>query len=194
MRALVIVAAALSLALGCAQQSVTQSSALPRDGSLQVRLLTPSLDRMSLDYVLSEPAYVAIFAVTPGHGISLVFPYSMDQVDRPSKQGINQLWPYRTSGRAYYIIASRYPLPLEGILQSTSLLRRLVGEEAFRATKLSHTWDALNTIMVGELPGQAWASSANAYRTVASSRLGDPLTAGRHAFFSQLFSYGRSYR
>ncbi|MCR4338716.1 MAG: hypothetical protein NUW01_02400 [Gemmatimonadaceae bacterium] len=194
MRPLVILAAALPLVFGCAQRSAMKSSALPKDGSLQVRLLTPSLDRMSLDYVLSEPAYVAIFAVTPRHGISLVFPYSMHQVDRPSKQGVNQLWPYRTSGRAYYIIASRYPLPLEGILQSRSLLRRLVGEEAFRATNLSDTWDALNTVIVGTLPDQAWASSASAYRTVASFRLGDPLTAGRQAFFSQLFSYGRSYR
>jgi hypothetical protein len=148
---------------------------------------------MSLDYVLSEPAYVAIFAVTPGHGISLIFPYSIDQVDRPSKQGINQLWPYRTSGRAYYIIASRYSLPLEGILKSKSLLRRLVGEEAFRATKLSDTWAALNTVLVGELPDQAWASSANAYRSIASSRLQDPLTVGRQAFFNQLRS-GRHYR
>lgn len=193
MRRLVILAAALPLALACARQSATQASALPKDGSLQVQLLPPAADRMSLDYVLSEPAYVAIFAVTPGHGISLVFPYSMNQIDRPSKRGINQLWPHRTSGRAYYIIASRTPLPVAGILQSKSSLRRLVGDEAFRATRLSETWSALNTVMVGELPDQAWASSANAYRSVASSSLQDPLTAGRQAFFNQLFS-GRFYR
>lgn len=193
MRPLVILAAALALALGCARQSVTQTSALPKDGSLQVQLLAPSLDRMSLDYVLSEPAYVAIFAATPGHGVSLVFPYSMDQVDRPSKRGINQLWPYRTSGRAYYIIASRHRLPVEGIVKSKSLLRRLVGEETFRATKLSDTWSSLNGVLVGDLPNQAWASSTNAYRSIASSRLGDPLAAGRQAFFNQLFS-GRRYR
>lgn len=188
MRRLLILAVAVPLALGCAQQSAANRAALPTDGSLQVQLFPPSADRMSLDYILSEPAYVAIFAVTPGHGISLVFPHSLAQVDLPSKQGVNQVRPYRTSGRSYYIIASRYPLPVAGILQSKPLLRRLVGEDAFRGTKLSATWEALNAVMVAGLPDQAWASKSQTSPTVASSTLRDPLTAGRQAFFSRLFS------
>lgn len=188
MRRRLILAAALPLALGCAQQSASHRASLPPDGSLQVQLFPPSADRMSIDYVLSEPAYVAIFAVSPGQGITLVYPHSLNQIDQPRRRGINQVWPHRTSGRAYYIIASRYPLPVGGILRSKSLLRQLVGEEAFRAAKLPETWEALNAAMVAGLPEQTWASSTSTYRAVASSRVYDHLAAGRQAFFSQLFS------
>ncbi|CAN5719407.1 hypothetical protein BH23GEM1_BH23GEM1_04450 [soil metagenome] len=187
MRPLAILAAALPLAFGCAQQSAVPHSALPNDRPLKVQLFPVSADRQSLDYVLSEPAYVAIFAVTRAQGISLVFPYSLAQVDRPSRRGINQV-ARRAGGSIYYIIASRYPLPVEGILQSKSLLRQLVGEDAFRGATLSDTWNALNTIMVPELPDEAWASSLNTYRSAGYATLQDPLAAGRRAFFSRLFS------
>jgi hypothetical protein len=192
MRPLAILAAALPLALGCAQQSVTDRSTLPQDESLRVQLFPLSADRMSLDYTLSEPAYVAIFAVTRGQGISLVYPYTPAQVDRPSRRGINTV-PRRAGGSVYYIIASRYPLPVEGVLQSKSLLRQLVGEDAFRGAKLAETWSALNNIMVPELPDDAWSASLNTYRSAGYATLRDPLTAGRQAFFNQLFS-GRHYR
>lgn len=187
MRPLVILAAVLPLALGCAHQSATQRASLPEDGSLRVQLFPLSADRTSLDYILSEPAYVAIFAVTRGRGISLVYPYSPTQIDRPGRRGINQV--HRgASGSVYYVIASKFPLPVEGILQSKPLLRRLVGEEAFRGTKLSDTWKALNAIMVPGLPDEAWAASLNTYRSAGYARLGDPLEAGRQAFFSRLRS------
>jgi hypothetical protein len=187
MRPLVILAAALPLALGCAQQSATQRASLPEDGSLRVQLFPLSADRTSLDFILSEPAYVAVFAVTRGHGISLVYPNSPAQIDRPRRRGINQV-PRRAGGSVYYIIASRYPLPVEAIMQSKPLLRRLVGEDAFRGAKLADTWHALNTIMVPELPDEAWAASLNTYRYAGYSRVGDPLEAGRQAFFDRLRS------
>ncbi|MEX0909123.1 MAG: hypothetical protein WDZ58_05100 [Gemmatimonadaceae bacterium] len=194
MRPLVILAAALPLALGCAQQSTIDHSALPKEGGpLQVQLFPLSADRSSVDYILSEPAYVAIFAVTRGQGINLVYPYSPTQIDRPGRRGINQV-PRRAGGSVYYIIASRYPLPVEGILQSKSLLRQLVGEDAFRGAKLAETWNALNNIMVPELPDEAWSWSLNTYRSAGYAALHDPLSAGHQAFFSQLFSYGRTYR
>ncbi|MGK2935418.1 MAG: hypothetical protein ACSLFE_09290 [Gemmatimonadaceae bacterium] len=185
MRPLVILAAALPLALGCAQQSATQRAALPEDGSLRVQLFPLSADRSTLDYTLSEPAYVAIFAVTRGRGINLVYPYSPTQIDRPGKRGINHV-PRRAYGSVYYIIASRYPLPVEGILQSKPLLRRLVGEDAFRGADLSDTWKALNAIMVPELSDEAWASST--YRSVGYATLQDPLAAGASRFFDRLRS------
>lgn len=192
MRQLVILAAALPLALGCAQQSMAHRASLPEDGSLQVQLFPLSADRMSLDYILSEPAYVAIFAVTRGQGISLVYPYTPAQIDRPGRRGINQV-PRRTGGSVYYIIASKYPLPVEGVLQSKSLLRQLVGEDAFRGARLAETWSALNNILVRDLPDAAWSSSLNTYRSAGYATLVDPLRAGRQAFFAQLFS-GRHYR
>ena len=186
MRALVILAATASLALGCARQSTIDHSALPTEGGpLRVQLFPLSPDRMSIDYVLSEPAYVAIFSVTRGHGIRLVYPYSAAQIERPGRRGINQV-PRRASGSVYYVIASRSPLPVKGILQSKSLLRELLGEDAFRGAKLSETWRALNNVMVGEQPDEAWSSSLN--RSVGYATLHDPVATGRQAFFDQLFS------
>jgi hypothetical protein len=193
MRALLILAAAAPLALGCAQQSATSRATPPVDGPLTVQLFPLSPDRSSVDYILSEPAYVVVFAVTRGHGISLVYPYSPTQIDRPGRRGINQV-PRRAGGSVYYIIASRSPLPVEGILRSKSLLRELVGEDAFRGTKLSETWKALNGILASELPDEAWSWSLSTYRSAGYAAAHDPLWAGRQAFFSQLFSYGRTYR
>lgn len=167
--------AAIPFVLGCAQQSVVRAPALPSDEPLQVRLYQPTAG--ALNYQLSEPAYVAIFAVTRGHGISLVFPYYESQMYYPSHAGLNQetvhggssAWGYSAGSRnehralfgyadAYYVIASKYPLSLEGMIQSPYLLRSLVGSDLFRATNLSDTWDALESILVAGLPDDTWAA------------------------------------
>lgn len=167
--------AAIPFVFGCAQQSVVRAPALPSDEPLQVRLYQPTAG--ALNYQLSEPAYVAIFAVTWGHGISLVFPYYESQMYYPSHAGLNQQTVHGGStalgymagasnehrslfgyANAYYVIASKYPLPLEGMLRSPYLLRSLMGANLFRATNLAETWDALEAILVAELPARAWAS------------------------------------
>lgn len=174
MRHLVLLAA-IPLALGCAQQSALRAPHLPTDEPLTVRLHQPSAG--ALNYTLSEPGYVAIFSVTRGHGISLLYPYYESQVEHRSRAGLNQEtvhggaagFGYAAGGRhehralfgyadAYYVVASKYPLPVEGMLQSPYLLRSLMGADAFRATSLTEVGDAIEAILVADLPAGSWSS------------------------------------
>ncbi|MCR4338715.1 MAG: hypothetical protein NUW01_02395 [Gemmatimonadaceae bacterium] len=167
--------AAIPFALGCAQQSAMRVPALPTDEPLHVRLFSPAAG--AVNYELSEPAYVAIFAIRRGDGISMIYPHFRSQMDFRSKAGFNQQLVHRLNtsraysmsagydsrvllgqADAYYVIASKYPLPVEGILQSPWALRRLVGADLFRATNLSDTWYALEEMLVEGLPDDAWAS------------------------------------
>ena len=63
MRPLAFLAAAIPLALGCAQQSRTGAADLAPDQGLEVQLTRPAGG--GLIYSLNEPAYVAIFEVIP---------------------------------------------------------------------------------------------------------------------------------
>ncbi len=165
----------IPFALGCAQHATLRAPTLPTDEPLQVRLHQPTAG--ALNYTLSEPGYVAIFSVTRGHGISLLYPYYDSQVDRRSHAGLNQEtlhggsagWGYTAGGRndhralfgfadAYYVIASKYPLPVDGMLQSPYLLRSLIGADVFRATSFTETWDALESILVAGMPDDSWSS------------------------------------
>lgn len=167
--------AAIPLALGCAQQTALRVPSPPSDEPLRVRLYQPG--NGALNYHLSEPAHVAIFAITRGHGVSMIYPYFQSQVDHRGRAGLNQetvhggagAWGYSAGSRyehralfghadAYFIVASRFPLPVEGFLQSPFLLRSLMGADRFRATQLSDAWDALETILVEGLPEGAWAT------------------------------------
>ncbi len=167
--------AAVPFALGCAQQSAVRAPSLPTAEPLQVRLFQPTGG--ALNYQLSEPAYVAIFAVTRGHGISMVFPHYVSQADHRSHAGLNRetvhggsgAWGYSSTARndhralfgyadAYYVIASKYPLPVDGMLQSPWVLRSLVGADVFRATNLTDTWAALESVLVEGLPAEAWSA------------------------------------
>lgn len=174
MRHLVFLAA-IPLAFGCAQQSALRAPHLPTDEPLEVRMHQPSAG--ALKYTLSEPGYVAIFAVTRGHGISLLYPHYESQVEHQSRAGLNQEtvhggsagWGYSAGARyehralfghadAYYVIASKYPLPVDGMLQSPYLLRSLMGADAFRATSLTEVGGALEEILVADLPAGSWSS------------------------------------
>ncbi|MGI9139507.1 MAG: hypothetical protein ACR2GJ_00150 [Gemmatimonadaceae bacterium] len=167
--------AAVPFALGCAQQSAVRAPSLPTAEPLQVRLFQPTGG--ALNYQLSEPAYVAIFAVTRGHGISMIFPHFQSQVEFRAHAGLNRETVHGGSGAwghsagaqyahrslfghadAYYVIASKYPLPVDAILQSPYMLRSLIGADRFRATSLTDTWDALESLLVADLPDDAWAA------------------------------------
>jgi len=167
--------AAVPFVLGCAQQSMVRAPALPSNEPLQVRLFQPTGG--ALNFQLSEPAYVAIFAVTRGHGISMIFPHFQSQVEFRAHAGLNRETVHGGSGAwghsagtqyahsslfghadAYYVIASKYPLPVDGILQSPYILRSLVGADRFRATSLTDTWDALESLLVADLPDDMWAT------------------------------------
>lgn len=172
-----IYVATLLLAVGCAQPPLVQTAPLPSDQPLAVRLHQPIGG--TLHYSLSEPAYVAIFAISRGYGIGLVFPHYEGQVDRRSHAGLNQeivhggrgAWSYSTLSRyewttifgnpdAYYIIASRSPLPVEAIIQSPHVLRHLLGERTFRANNFAEAWNALEELLVADLPHDHWAADA----------------------------------
>lgn len=168
--------ASLLLAVGCAQPPLVQTAVAPSDAPLEVRLHQPIGG--TLHYTLNEPAYVAIFAVSRGYGISLVFPHYQSQMDHRSHPGLNQetvhggrgAWAYSTVSRyegrvfgntdAYYIIASKSPLPVEAFLQSPHVLRSLLGERTFRANNFTETWNALEELLVARLPHDHWASDA----------------------------------
>jgi hypothetical protein len=166
--------AAIPFALGCAWQSAIPVPGMTTPEPLQVRLFTPSGG--ALKYELSEPAYVAIFAIRRGEGISMIYPHFRGQIDVRGKPGFNQQFIHRLNtsrafsmsagfdarillaADAYYVIASKYPLPVEGILQSPGALRGLVGADLFRATSLSDAGYALEELLVEGLPDDAWAS------------------------------------
>lgn len=167
--------AVIPFALGCAQQSALRAPTPLTDEPLKVRLYAPTGGPLS--YNLSEPAYVAIFAVTRGHGISLLYPYSASQAGHRSHAGLNREavyagstgWGFAGGARfghrplfgqadAYFVIASKYPLPVEAMIQSPYLLRGLGGVDRFRASSLSEAWGALEAILVEGLPDEAWAS------------------------------------
>lgn len=173
MRPLAFLTAAVPLAFGCAQPPVVATGPLPVDAPLEVRLHAPAAG--SLIYSVSEPAYVAVFAMTSGEGISLVFPYFASQVHARSSAGLNVESARAAAGRyvtgsrvehgfalpyadALFVIASKYPLPVEGMVRSPSLLRSLVGADIFHATHMSDMWDALETVLTEGLPEDAWDS------------------------------------
>jgi hypothetical protein len=175
----ILLLAAIPLALACAAPLPIQTAVAPSDAPLVVKLHEPT--NAVFHYSLSEPAYVAIFAVTRGYGSRLVFPYFESQIDHRSRAGLNQE-SVHAGGRmigypgglpsdqrdrernflgatdAYYIIASRTPLPLEEIVQSPYALRDLLGDEAFLANNLSTTWDALESLLAEGVPDEDRAS------------------------------------
>ena len=82
----ILLLAAIPLALACAAPIAVQTAAAPADtpsdAPLTVKLHEPA--NGVFQYSLSEPAYVAIFAVTRGYGSRLVYPY----FEKPST------WPH----------------------------------------------------------------------------------------------------
>lgn len=166
---------ALPVVYGCALPSPLRAPHPPSEQPLAVRLYKPTAG--VLNYHLSEPAYVAIFSVTQGRGISLIFPFYQSQIVQ-SHKGFNQETVHRGSDEwgsaagarseprplfgyadAFYVVASKYPLPVEVMLESPYRLRSLMGATAFLGRNLTDTWEALESILVADLPADAWASA-----------------------------------
>lgn len=185
MRTLSMILATGALALGCAPRPSVNTAAVSWEQRLTVTLHPPA-DGM-YRYTLSEPAYVAIFAVSRGRGVSLAFPSFESQAGYRGRAGLNmeppqgaglfvmprvpsedkqRLRSFSGYTDAYYILASREPLPLEEILESPYFLRSLLGADLFRATDLSRTRAALEHALVRDLRNEDWASAV--YFTVRS--------------------------
>ena len=175
MRPLIFLAAAIPLALGCAQQSRTRTADVAPDDGLQVQLVRPAGG--GIIYSLSEPAYVAIFAISRTGGVGLVYPTLESQAYVASPAGPFQL-PVPGQGNAslynvdrraeqrgilatadaYYIIASTSPLHrLAEMIQSPRLLGTFL--EQFRATTISSAGEAIGLALTAGLPDSEWAEA-----------------------------------
>ena len=174
MRPLILVAA-IPFALGCAQQSRTGTADLAPDGGLQVQLVRPVGG--GIIYSLSEPAYVAIFAISRTGGVGLVYPTLESQARLASPAGPFQL-PVEGQGRAsiynvdrraeqrgilatadaYYIIASTQPLHrLAAMIQSPRLLGTFLDQ--FRGATISSAGEAIGVALTAGLPDSEWAEA-----------------------------------
>lgn len=170
--------AAVPLALGCGQQSVSTTPGRMASEAVSVRMLPPA--RGALRYSLSEPAYVAVFAVNRGSGISIVLPSPDAEMDFRRRPGLNEesllsgsrRIPVSTSRQessppvpadAFYVIASRHPLPIKELLGSPGLLARATGGDAARATKVHEALDALAGVLTRGVPADAWDADIYVY-------------------------------
>ena len=185
MRALSVILAAVTFVAGCAPRPSVDTGAVPACQPLRVTLHPPADGMYS--YTLSEPAYVAIFAVSRGRGVTLAFPMFGSQAAHRGRAGLNMEPPqgaglfvmpdaasvhkhrqrsFFGNTDAYYILASREPLPLEEILESPYFLRGLLGDDSFRAHSLPRARGALEHALVGHMQTDDWASAV--YFTVRS--------------------------
>jgi hypothetical protein len=194
MRRIALLAASIPFALGCAQQSTQRPAAVTADQPLQVQLQRPIGG--GLTYSLSEPAYVAIFAISRSGGVGLVHPTFVSQVHLASRAGTNQL---TVDGRArasiynvdrsveqsgilapadaYYIIASKLPLlAVAEMIRSPRVLGTFVDQ--FRAAGLSSAGEAIGAALTEGLFDGEWAED-----TYYGSRLPfQSIAARRNAF------------
>jgi hypothetical protein len=158
----------------CAGHAPRPSAAGPRDsGPLAARLLPP--DHRTLNFILSEPAYVTIFEIVPGRGVSVVYPAPFDVgASRALGAGSHAVFavPYNVGRWFYsdtpvapssptflYMIASREPLRIDEVLRNPAALRRTVGFVSFTQSNEQRTMDALDARFVPRaLDDDAWTS------------------------------------
>ncbi len=136
-----------------------------------VKLLRPSpATREPLRYVLSEPAYIAVFVVVPGSGVRLLYP----EVDQSRLQYAgyhseplfgahfdddiyNVVLGPGTGGPSYlYIVASRYPLDVGRFVHRPSRLATTVGYKSARSFNPDVAMDALLNRVVSLGGSDSW--------------------------------------
>ena len=173
MRPLALLAASIPLALGCAQQSLQRPADVATDQPLKVTLHNPT--GAGLTYSLSEPAYVAVFAISRTGGVGLVYPTREDQALAASLAGANQLRVgsratvsmynvdrtleergILASADAYYIIASKRPLNgMAEMVRSPGALGTFADQ--FRAASLSSAGEEIGFALTRGSPDDEWA-------------------------------------
>lgn len=156
-----------------AVSSQAQSNSARAPHPIAVRLLPPSPQtREPLRYVVSEPAYVAVFVVYPGAGIRLLYPEA--GLSRPQYAGYhsenligarfdndiyNVVLGPGTGGPEYlYIIASKYPLDMERFVHRPARLALAVGYKAARSFDGDVAIDALLDHVVSLGGDDSWDS------------------------------------
>lgn len=177
-----ILLAGAALVIGCAPRGATPSAVQPKSDDLTVRMVEPA--RNSVRYTLSEPAYVAVFAATRGSGIRLLLPEADSAPEERRPAGLNHqsmiggarpvaLAASRQSDRtmqtrvdAFYVVASRYPLPVEELLLAAKT-------DAPAPTSLREATDAIAGALTVGVSANAWDADVYVYPpnpSTASSR------------------------
>ncbi|MFL5575922.1 MAG: hypothetical protein ACJ79S_08150, partial [Gemmatimonadaceae bacterium] len=169
------VGAVLSLA-ACAGRTPAPAASpgSANDGPVAIRLFPPH--GRTVSFSLNRPAYVAVFEVVPGQGVSLLYPaaYQYDPA-RPSDAGLNValLAPFNL-GRTFYLasssrasaarpsflyaIASESPLDIDEILRRPSELRSRIGVQAFARMLPDELMELIDRAVVPAQPDEAWAT------------------------------------
>lgn len=185
--------AAAALVAACAPPHVPTPAPQPKVGDLTVQMLAPERD--AVRYRLSEPAYVAVFAITPGSRIDLVLPDEESATALPRPAGLNRqnmadripltvVSPWHTQGRmqrlpTYYVLASRYPLAMEELLVAANSNSPL-------PTSVREATEVITDALTGGVAAGAWDADLFRYpfnpSTAASRRGGDYPTCEERAF------------
>ncbi|MGI8548032.1 MAG: hypothetical protein ACR2M1_11980 [Gemmatimonadaceae bacterium] len=173
MRKLALIALAPLLAPLCLTSAGAQTrSRVDRAPSpIAVRLLPPLAEsREPVRYVVSEPAYVAVFVVIPGSGVRLLYP-DVDQ-NRLQSAGYHfeslatshvdndiyhvVLGPTLGGPRYLYIVASRYPIDVERFVHRPARLASTIGYRAARSFDADVAIDALLDHVVSLGGADSW--------------------------------------
>ncbi|MDQ6830648.1 MAG: DUF4384 domain-containing protein [Gemmatimonadota bacterium] len=161
-------------------------------GRLRARLSPVANEGWSrVRFDVSRPAYVAVFEIAPGRGVSLLFPMSHEDAESPFVGGASYLL-YDTPGRWYYqsdfapsgdvpsyrlLIASDRPLGIARYLTSPGQLRADLGFQTFASTDPYRTMDQLLELVLPGEPEDSWTTDldviwrSNRYRNADSDLL-----------------------
>ncbi len=166
---------ALASAAACAGRAKPTPEALAGvpegDYSLEAWL---SYQRVTdLAFTVNQPAYVAIFHIAPGRGVSMLYPTYRDELDR-TDPGYNVPGYRYDSGRWYFLnasftrlaasptylllVASREPLRVSEYERHPGLLRRALGPNTFASYDEWDVIDELTQLIVPPQPDDAWST------------------------------------
>src|SRR5438552_1865203 len=169
MRLKLIASVPLLVLVACGTPSKTRVGAAP-EAPLQAALLPPT---HGLGFWVNQSAYVAVFDITPGSGIGLLYPNFGRDLERPVSAGprwaavspayrANQAFferPGAGSGMRYlFLIASRAPLNIDNTVGYADYLRTKMGPVAFTGGAFA-SMKTLISEVVPEQPEGDWTTA-----------------------------------
>ncbi|HEX3156907.1 MAG TPA: hypothetical protein VHQ45_00190 [Gemmatimonadaceae bacterium] len=158
---------------GCAHVPPAGSDFAPgaSKAPLQARVFPPYYGRIS--FSVNKPAYVALFEVAPGQGISLVYPLSgqpqrvQHEVTWQSLSFVPQRWLYTNASlsgpvggpaRYFYLIASERPLDIARLQRDAGSLRRTLDINRYAAIRPYDTMEDLAFMVVPRIEDDRWTT------------------------------------
>lgn len=170
MRRLAFVVVLTSLLAGCASLPPSTVASVPTDAPLEARIFPPFFGRVS--FTTSRPAYVALFEIVPGQGMSLVYPAYGGQSRRVSAgttwadlRFVPQRWMYSQTGfgsnvgpaRYFFLVASEAPLDLRRF-RGANGLRSYFGLTRFVASRPFDAMEDLAFAVVPRIDEDRWVT------------------------------------